>query len=339
MDGRTILLLLLFLALLVPGTQAIRMIGGDDPVVVSVPIDDDVIAAGGTLRVEAPVDSLIAVGGDIQVNAPVRGDVVAAGGTVRVNGSVGGKVVIAGGEVTLNGPIERSAVVAGGEVVFGPNTTIGRDAHVMGGSFTHDGRVNGTLQVSSETFVNRGSANVTRYEETGGRPERPDPLGGLLSGIAAVLSFLITLGYLVLGLVLLTVFPSAALSLESRVREQPIPALVVGIASILAVVIIGVLLLITIIGIPIAVLLLLGVLAGLMVAGLVVALSVGRLIARVVPLGENPFVLFVVGFIGLNLLYLVPILGGLARLVVVCTGFGVLVMTALDQVSSIRVAT
>ena len=155
MDGRTILLLLLFLAMLVPGTQAIRMIGGDDPVVVSVPIDDDVIAAGGTLRVEAPVDSLIAVGGDIQVNAPVRGDVVAAGGTVRVNGSVGGKVVIAGGEVTLNGPIERSAVVAGGEVVFGPNT-IGRDAR-DGGSFTRR-KGDGTLQVSSETFVNRGSA-------------------------------------------------------------------------------------------------------------------------------------------------------------------------------------
>ena len=80
MNGPRIIVLLLLLLLLLPGAQAVRMIGGDDPVVVSEPIDDDVFAAGGMLSIEAPVDSLIAAGGEIEVSAPVRGDVIVAGG-------------------------------------------------------------------------------------------------------------------------------------------------------------------------------------------------------------------------------------------------------------------
>ncbi|KAF5069127.1 hypothetical protein DSECCO2_235950 [anaerobic digester metagenome] len=336
MNGPRIIVLLLLLLLLLPGAQAVRMIGGDDPVVVSEPIDDDVFAAGGMLSIEAPVDSLIAAGGEIEVSAPVRGDVIVAGGKVLIDTSVGGKVVIAGGEVTLDGPVARNAVVTGGEVVFGPNTSIGRDAHVMGGSFRNEGRINGTLQVSSESFVNQGSANVTRYDEVRDRSDGPDPVDGFLSGIGALISFMVILGYLVLGLILLALCPSTATLLESRVRDQPLPALVVGVASIIAAIILGMLLLVTIVGIPIAVLLWLGVVAGIMVAGLIVALSVGRIIARVVKIGENRFVLFVVGFIVLNILYLVPLLGGLAKLLVVCIGFGVIVMTVLDRVSTSR---
>ena len=336
MNGPKIIVLLLLLLLVVPGAQAVRMVGGDDPVVVSEPIHDDVFAAGGMLSIEAPVDSLIAVGGEIDVNAPVRGDVIVAGGKVRITTSVDGKVVIAGGEVTLDGPVARNAVVTAGDVVFGPNTSIGRDAHVMGGSFRNEGRINGTLQVSSESFVNRGSANVTRYEEVRDRPDGPDPVDGLLSGIGALISFLVILGYLVLGLILLALCPTTAGILETRVREQPLPALVVGVASILAAIILGMLLLVTIIGIPITVLLWMGVVAGIMVAGLIVALSVGRIVARVVKMGENRFVLFVVGFIILNVLYLIPLLGGLVKCLVVCIGFGVLVMTVLDRVSASR---
>ncbi len=336
MNGPRIIVLLLLLLIIVPGAHAVRMIGGDDPVVVSEPIDDDVFAGGGMLSIEAPVDSLVAVGGEIDVTAPVRGDVIVAGGKVRIDTSVGGKVVVAGGEVTLDGPVARNAVVTGGEIVFGPNTSIGRDAHVMGGSFRNEGRVNGTLQVSSESFVNRGSANVTRYDEVRDRPDGPNPIDGLLSGIGALISFLVILGYLILGLILLAICPSTASILESRVREQPLPALVVGIASIIAAIILGMLLLVTIVGIPIAVLLWLGVVAGIMVAGLIVALSVGRIIARVVKIGENRFVHFIVGFIVLNLVYLIPLLGGLAKLLVVSIGFGVIVMTVLDRVSSSR---
>ena len=341
MNGLRLLVLLLLALLILPGAQAVRMIGGDDTNVITDPIEDDVFASGGTITFDAPIGSLVAAGGEINVNGPVAGDVIAAGGRVRINSSVGGKVVLAGGEVDLNGRVDRNAVVAGGQVVFGPNSSVGRDAEVSGGSFTHRGAVNGTLGVSSSSFENSGTAGAVRYDggmrpDRGDRPDGSFLPGAVLAGLAAVLSFLFTLGYLILGLLLLLVAPRTALALETRARDQPLPAFVIGLVSLIAAVILGIVLLVTVVGAPIAILGWLAVIAGIMLAGLVVSLAVGRVVGRVIGLGENRFALFVVGFVLLNLLYLIPFLGGLIKFVVVCLGFGVLVMMGMDMVSASR---
>ena len=52
------------------------------------------------IEVNAPVQSIVAAGGTITINAPVKGDVVAAGGTVTINDDVGGKVVAVGGTIS-----------------------------------------------------------------------------------------------------------------------------------------------------------------------------------------------------------------------------------------------
>ncbi len=337
MNGLRLIVLLFLVVLVAPGAQAVRVIAGDQTNVISEPINDDVFASGGTLTFDASIESLVAAGGEINVNGPVVGDVIVAGGRVRINGPVGGKVLLAGGAVDLNSRVERNAVVTGGDVVFGPNASVGRDAEVSGGTFTHQGTVNGTLGVSSGTFVNNGTAGSVRYD--GGirnRPDRSDVPGALLSGLAAVLSFLVTLGYLILGLLLLLVAPGTARVLEARVRDQPLPAFVIGLVSLIAAVILGIILLVTVVGAPIAILLWLAVIAGVMLAGLVVSLAVGRLVGRAAHLGENRFLLFVIGFVLLNLVYLIPFLGGLVKFVVVCLGFGVLVMAGMDLLSASR---
>ena len=340
MNGLRLLVLLLLALMILPGAQAVRMIGGDGTNVITEPIDDDVFASGGTITFDAPIGSLVAAGGEINVNGPVAGEVIAAGGRVRINSSVGGKVVLAGGEVDLDGRVDRNAVVAGGQVVFGPNSSVGRDAEVSGGSFAHRGTVNGTLGVSSSSFENSGTAGAVRYDG-GMRPDRgdrPDSIlpGAILAGLAAVVSFLFTLGYLILGLLLLLLAPRTALALEARARDQPLPAFVIGLVSLIAAVILGIVLLVTVVGAPIAILGWLAVIAGIMLAGLVVSLAVGRVVGRVIGLGENRFALFVVGFVLLNLLYLIPFLGGLIKFVAVCLGFGVLVMMGMDMVSASR---
>lgn len=347
MNGNRILVLFCLALLLVSGAQGLRMIGDQDTTVVSEPIDDDVIASSGTLVVNAPIGSLIAVGGDLQVNAPVAGDVIAVGGTVRVNGTVGGKVVLVGGRVDVNGTVQRNAIVTGGEVVFGPGARIGRDAEVQAGTFTTMGAVNGTLGVQAGTFTNSGTAGTLRSEtgrDRGDRENRagnwtgfgPEPfagLGALIATIAAVVSLLVTIGYLVLGLLLLAFVPGAARAVEERVLDRPLPSFVFGLVALIVAVIAGVILLVTVVGVPIAVFGWLVVIAGVMLAGLVVSLALGRIVAGKTGIGDNRYALFVIGFVILNVIYLIPILGGLVKAVVVCIGFGAIIITLSDAFS------
>ena len=346
MNGFRILVALCLVLLLVSGAQGLRTVVGDDRTVITEPIEDDVLASGDTIVFDAPIGSLIAAGGAVHVNGPVAGDVIAAAGTIRVNGTVGGKVVLAGGRVDVNGTVQRNALVTAGEAVFGPGARIGRDAEVSSGSFTHQGAVNGTLGVQAGTFENSGTAGTLRVDasgrpdnQTGNRTDRDRGLGGLgalMATLAVVVSLLVTLGYLVLGLLLLALAPDAARAVEERVRNRPLPAFAIGLVALIAAVILGVILFVTIVGIPIAVFAWLFVIAALMVAGLVVSLSLGRLIAGRSSIGDNRYVLFIIGFVILNVLYLVPFLGGVVKFVVVCLGFGALAMAAMDAISGRR---
>jgi hypothetical protein len=345
MNGFRILAALCLVLLLVSGAQGLRTVVGDGTTVITEPIDDDVFASGDTLVFDAPVGSLIAAGGAVRVNGPVAGDVIAAAGTVRVNGTVGGKIVLAGGRVDLNGTVQRNAVVTAGEVLFGPGARVGRDAEVSAGTFTHQGSVNGTLGVQAGTFENSGTAGTLRYDTAAGRDPQtnrtdrdrgPGVFGGLaalLAGIVAVVSILVTLGYLVLGLLLLALVPNAARAVEERVRDRPLPAFVTGLVALVGAVILGLILLVTVVGVPIAVLGWLFVIAGVMLAGLVVSLALGRLIAGRSGIGDNAYVLFIIGFVILNVLYLVPVLGGIIQFVVTCLGFGAIVMAVMDALS------
>jgi hypothetical protein len=250
--------------------------------------------------------------------------------------------------VDVNGTVARNAIVTGGEVAFGPGARIGRDAEVSAGTFTHQGAVNGTLGVEAGTFTNSGTAGTVRYSATGDRTggnrtpfERPgvmEGIGAIIATIATVISLLVALGYLILGLLLLALVPAAANLVETRVRDQPIPAFAIGLAALIAAVILGVILLVTVVGIPIAVLGWLFVIAGVMLAGLVVSLALGRLIAGRTGIGDNRYLLFVIGFVILNVLYLIPILGGLIKFIVVCLGFGAILMVAMDAFSGRRQA-
>lgn len=341
MNGFRILSVLCLVLLLVSGASALKMISGEGTTVVTESTDDDVLASSGTLLVNAPVGSLIAAGGDVQVNAPVTGDVIAAGGMVLVNSTVGGKVVLAGGRVTLNGPVARNAIATGGEVIFGPNAKVGRDAVVSGGTFTNEGVVNGTLDVQTGTFANRGAAGSIRNNtgvNQGRGPGALTGLGALIATIAAVISFLIALGYLILGLLLLALAPGAARLVEERVLERPLPAFVIGLVALIVAVIAGVILFVTIVGIPIAVFGWLFVIAAIMLSGLVVSLALGRLILGKTSIADNRYALFIVGFVILNILYLIPFLGGLIKFVVVCLGFGAIAMIAMDAFSGRRQA-
>ena len=324
MRAKTAVLFFLVLILLFTPGAALELRNGGQ-VTIDTPINDDVIATGGMVTVNAPVESLIVAGGQIIINAPVTGDVIAAGGSVMVNAPVGGKVVAAGGEIQLNADA-KNAVLAGGTIAIGRNATVSRDVLASGNTMVNDGTVKGTLTVNAENFVNNGNAGKVVYT----RPDNNRVFGVSFFDIA------LTIGFLVLGLVLIALFPGPYSAAEAEVRRSPVKDFFIGWGTIVGSAIILVIIAVTMIGIPVALMGLLPFIGLLMAASLIASSALGSVVLGSLKMHANPYLLFTAGFILFTILTLIPVLGIIVRIIAVGVGSGAIVVVFLTRFQGLR---
>jgi hypothetical protein len=308
-------LIALVLLVLPAGVVALESFSGQQ-VSIDSPVADDVFAAGGTITVNAPIDSLVAAGGTITLNAPVKGDVIAAGGRIIANNNIGGKLVAAGGTVDVNGDVGTNAVLTGGKVTINPRSTIGRDAEISGGTVTSSGHIMGNLSVQSQNFYDSGTVGgKTSYVQT----RQPS-----LSKIFTILGILFSIGWLILGLLLLKIAPLRYRIVEDEVTKSPVIKLVVGFVGLVVAGIALIILAITIIGLPIALVSGLFVIIGIIFSVLFVSSAVGRLLFRWLKVEIQDWHAFVAGFVVLSILFRVPLAGIIIFILTICLGFGTL---------------
>ena len=323
MKCSNIILVLMALILLSSAGQALRTFSGET-ISIDTPIADDVLAAGSMVSINAPVNSVMVAGGTVNVNAPVKGDVIAAGGQVYVNSDVGGKVVAAGGNVNLGGNIGTNLVAAGGRVSIRPGETIAMDALIGGGNVVNSGRVNGTLTVYANNFTNSGSAGRVDFYKTENRAAQRDENRGQFN----VFALLSIIGYFILGLILVKFLPGIFVAVDSEIRSSTLLKTVIGfvliIASFIAVLIIAV----TMVGLPVALISSLLILAALMLSGTFVSFSLGKWIFELAKKKQGDLILFLLGFVILNVLFLLPYVGGLISLISMSLGFAALLYAA-----------
>lgn len=322
-----VIFILLALLLIPAGAQALVMYSGGT-VTINEPTDDDVFASGGTVEVNAPVGSLVVAGGTVTINAPVTGDVFAAGGTITTNADIGGKLVAAGGTIDVRQNIGTNLVATGGTVRIEPTATVDRDALVSGNTVANAGHVFGNLTVQSQTFENTGTAGNVKYEL-----QRPNQI---LEGFLAVFSILFTIGLFILGLLLLYFVPKRFLAVERQVRTQPVIRFVVGIVGIIGILIFSFLMMITLVLMPVGILTGLLVMIGLLTSTLFVSSSLGRVIVEKAGWKWKEWMIFTLGFVILNIVYRIPIAGGIVLLVAASLGFGALVYWVHDNWEMIR---
>ena len=308
--------ILVFSLLLLPaGVSALASYSGNQ-VSIDMPVNDDVFAAGGVITVNAPIDSLVAAGGTITLNAPVKGDVIAAGGRVIANNNIGGKLVAAGGTVDVNGDIGTNAVITGGTVTINPRSTIGRDAEISAGTVTNSGHVMGNLSVRSKSFSDTGFV--------GGKSTYVQTESHSFSKIFTALGILFSIGWLILGLVLLKVAPARYRVVEDEITKSPVVKLVVGFVGLIIAGIVLVILAITIVGLPIALVSGLLVFTGVIFSVLFVSSAFGRLLFSWLKIEIRDWHAFVTGFVVLSILFRVPVAGFIILIVTISLGFGAL---------------
>jgi hypothetical protein len=338
---KRLIIISLMLILLLPNVHALEMLSGDQ-VSVNSPIDDDVFAAGGDVNINAPVTSVVIAGGDVNINAPVT-SVVIAGGDVNINAPVSGDVFVAGGQISINSDIEgkivavggdidlrgdaKNAVIAGGNINIHSTTVISRDAVITGGNVSNAGKIIGNLTVRAENFQNTGSAGSVDFKKSEG-------LQGL-QRVMNIFSILMTVGFLIIGIILLKLFPAQFFIVEEEVRKAPVKNTLVGFVLIIASVILIILFSVTIIGFPVALIMGMLFITALMLSSLFVSFAVGRKIVDLFKFETNDILIFVLGFVILSLLFRIPYAGVLIGIVAISLGFGAIIYTLRKNWQSI----
>jgi cytoskeletal protein CcmA (bactofilin family) len=251
-------------------------------------------------------DDSVVITGPVTIGpGQTAGDVVVAHGDVRVatKGRISGDLVVASGKVRIFGVVNGDVVSIADKVVLGPRA-----------------RVDGDLSYGDKKPVVPPGAKV------GGDIKRVSvgkATGGLGVAVGIGLWIAFTVSMLVLGAVLLALFPRAAAVVYELARERVGMAFVWGIVTFIAAPIVGLVLLVTVIGLPLGLLLLL-LIAPLYAFGYVAAAyGLGQ---RILGAERGRFVAFIVGLAILRVIAIVPVLGGIVGFLATVFGLGLLVM-------------
>ncbi|WP_227352884.1 polymer-forming cytoskeletal protein [Haladaptatus salinisoli] len=331
MRTRAVLLALVLVLAAVPATATAQQTrtGGTVVVQEGETVDGGLTTAAGTVVVRGTVNGdLSAFAGNVLVarTGTVRGDVSAFAGNVRIGGEVTGDVEAGGGNLVVarTGAVGGSLEGAAGYTLLAG--TVGGDAEVTSETLrvAETARIGGDLVYDAETFERAPGATVAgtvRQDETLA-DVGPAPALRVPNWVGALYGFLVNL---LLGAVLLAVFPTFSGRVAERARDDPVLSAGVGLLLLVLVPILLVVFAVTIIGIPISLLgaLLFAIL--LWIAAVYGSFAVGLWLLSLVD-ETNRWLALAVGLLVVALLGRIPVLGGLVRFVVLLLGLGALAM-------------
>lgn len=327
--------------------DAENMYLGGGELKVATPVFGDLLAAGGRVSIEREVGADAAVaGGAVDVLAPIGQDLRVAAGTVNIDRNVGGELVAVGGKISVadSATIAGSAWLAGSDVSLAGK--VGEDAKVFGTRIVLSGEIGGDAQLYGQdirllagTKINGNLSYASPHplfldpsaQVLGTVMHRPMPRhwNGAHDGTYALawLHPVFVLSMLATGTLLFWLLPNAIRGVERALREYPLRSLLTGLALLFAVPPVAVLFMVTVIGIPLGLSLLMLYPLMLLLGYLAAAFFIGRRAADAMKqpqqLGVGRQALFLaLALIMLNLIVLIPFLGGMVVFALLATGIG-----------------
>jgi cytoskeletal protein CcmA (bactofilin family) len=307
----------------------------------------DLYAFAGTVVVDGTIEGdLVAGAGVVTVNGTVEGDLTVGAGQVFVLGEVQGDVRAGAGDVTVDGTIGEDLLVGSGRLHVRDGGTIGEDLFFAAGAVVLDGDVEGDIAGTAGEYVRNGSVGGTEdvVIDPGAEPP-PDP------GDPADLPRLVGDGVrqwvsvVILGALGLLLVPNALRTTEGALRRRPLASAGMGIGVIVGYLIgvIALLLLAILAAIALASVTLDGmaaivvwggiltllvstfllIVATLYLVDVVVGLAVGQLAARGWATSRwHELALLAGGSFVIVLVMNLPVIGPMAKLVVIVLGLG-----------------
>ena len=299
---------------------------------VSIPgkVGRDLWVAGGEITVGDSVgEDVRAAGGQVSLSGPIGGDLMCfAGNTVADSGcKVAGKVLISTGDltwageagkdleanagvITLKGVVHGNANLSGADIVVGPGAVIEGDLIYTSAA---------EAKISPQAVV-KGKTDHRLPPERAHKPKKHFPLSAILK----ILTFWAwSLGSLLLGSLLLNLFPGMGQRIEARIRTLHWAALA-GFVVLALVPGVILALLLSVVGVPIGLSLLTVVLFALIASIAFTGLTLGRALVEMIT--KKPaaawFWPMALGVFLIQLLGLIPCFGLILKLLVAIVGVG-----------------
>jgi hypothetical protein len=244
--------------------------------------------------------------GDVLINGEVKSDVKSGVGNIRVEGPVGGDVHAGSGDVYISAPVNGKVHVGKGDV------------HLLSGA-----RVSGPISIGSGTVFRDREAQVD-VPQTAGMASGFDE-GYFIGAFSSAIEWaLMTLGLAALSVLLAVAAPGPLRASARSLETAPVRALILGLCSVPAVVVISVLLAVTVVGLLLLLLLWPAYLALVLFGALVAAYCLGRRImlstGRYYRAGDA--LAAAVGALLVSTVWLIPVLGGFVFVVLALLGTG-----------------
>lgn len=306
--------------------------------------------AGGTVVIgeNERVGNIEAFAGDVVVRGVVDGNLLALSGNVRITGEVTGNVESAAGSILVSGRIGGDLDAGAGSVIVDETGVVAGDVEVGAGTVVVAGTVEGSARIGADRLTLRQTARIGGDLTFDGQLDRADgasvdgtvtrdpnlETGGFFAAgpIPHISAFFVSIYFflvnLVVGALLLLVFPRFTDRLAVSAQEQPGTTALAGIGALVGTPIALVLIALTIVGIPITIF---GALAyGL---GIWLAIILGRYVVGVWLLSlvdvQNRWLALVTGLVAMAILTRVPYVGDVLDLLVLVVGLGALALGLL----------
>ena len=319
-------------------------------------IGDDVIGRGPPGLLDSVPGDLIFAGRQTLLRGTVGGDYLVAAAEQEIGGRVRGSVRAAGGEIHVRGAVDRNATVAGGNVSLDSAGVIEKNAYFAGGTVQISGTVRGALaaaggNVTINGVVGRDVQVVGEELHIGPRAQIAGNLryrvppknvkidsAARISGTVTALPvesewgvkrWLWMLGLLLIGVVVVALFPRFSAEAAEILPRRPIAAALIGIGWIFLTLIAIALLWFTVIGRPLAALTLVAYVVLLFLGDIPVGIWLGRRLLRFREGARRHVVLdYLVGGVVLLVVMLIPVIGQVVLMIATCLGIGLILLEA-----------
>ena len=317
-------------------------------------IEGDLFVGAGTITIDGVVTGDLFFGGStIIINGEVKGDIIGGGNSFILNGIAGDDVRIWCASVTINGKINKSLTAMGSNITLTSNAIVERDALIAGGTITINGKILGETKINAQTIEIAGKISkptiraeqIILYESavihknlkySATKFEKKE--GAVIEGKVEKLpykkrkskwvswkfytfKFLFMIGAIIVGILLIKLFPKLSTVTTEQIRQYW-KSLGIGFVVLICLPVASVLIAITVIGIPVSLILFLFYFLFLYTGKIFVSLVIGEEILR--KRGELSLWALVLGMAIFTVLYNVPYIGWIIKLITIILGLGAL---------------
>lgn len=325
-------------------------------------INGDLYIVGNQVLVSGEVDGdLLAVGSEISITGVVTQNVRAMGAQITIEGDVGRNISLAG--VNINSSDSSYIAgslsgVAGNISLSGP---VGGNVNATGGSFEIKSTVKGNVEASTGqlklapgaeilgdlNYRSDNEAEISDKTSVAGKISRHSSGNGAVEGAkynlekitggwtktGRVFSFF---AILLMGLVLIKLFPSFFKSSLDILNKSPLKSLGIGFVGAFSFPFIIVFILITFIGIPLALTLFVFYVFALYISKVFIILWTGIFLFEKTNQKAGFGWAFVLGLIVYSVIVTLPVLGSILTFLATLAGFGIILINTKRTYLSAR---